>query len=396
MTPTGAVLVVDDQLDRAAALLAALDDPHHRYEVTAEAPDLEAVLGPDSPWDCVICHVELLNVSWASVRRAMRTFDVQVPVLAVSDHRDMDSMTTALGLGAASFFVTPSEKPGLVRRAIERSVHHRQLQRELVETNENLARANTELSHSLRILEQDQAAGRQVQKAMFPAQSLRAGEYWFSHRILPSLYLSGDFTDYFNVDQSKVVFFLADVSGHGSSSAFATVLLKNLFARKRSDYLRRDDTAVIDPIEMLSLANSELLELHVNKYATMVVGCLDFETHQLQYSVAGHLPKPVLMTPEHSQYLTGEGMPVGLTPEATYQLETIALPETFMLVLMSDGVLETIDEVDLIEREKTLLSRISGSLEKPGDLIRRLSLGDVTSDDLTDDIAGLFISRGVG
>jgi serine phosphatase RsbU (regulator of sigma subunit) len=308
----------------------------------------------------------------------------------------MDSMTTALGLGAASFFVTPSEKPGLVRRAIERSVHHRQLQRELVETNENLARANTELSHSLRILEQDQAAGRQVQKAMFPAQSLRAGEYWFSHRILPSLYLSGDFTDYFNVDQSKVVFFLADVSGHGSSSAFATVLLKNLFARKRSDYLRRDDTAVIDPIEMLSLANSELLELHVNKYATMVVGCLDFETHQLQYSVAGHLPKPVLMTPEHSQYLTGEGMPVGLTPEATYQLETIVLPETFMLVLMSDGVLETIDEVDLIEREKTLLSRISGSLEKPGDLIRRLSLGDVTSDDLTDDIAGLFISRGVG
>ena len=132
----------------------------------------------------------------------MRTFDVQVPVLAVSDHRDMDSMTTALGLGAASFFVTPSEKPGLVRRAIERSVHHRQLQRELVETNENLARANTELSYSFRILEQDQAAGRQVQKAMFPSQSLRAGEYWFSHRILPSLYLSGDFTDYFNVDQS--------------------------------------------------------------------------------------------------------------------------------------------------------------------------------------------------
>ena len=54
MTPTGAVLVVDDQLDRAAALLAALNDPHHRYEVTAEAPDLEAVLGHDSPWDCVI------------------------------------------------------------------------------------------------------------------------------------------------------------------------------------------------------------------------------------------------------------------------------------------------------------------------------------------------------
>ena len=67
-----------------------------------------------------------------------------------------------------------------------------------------------------------------------------------------------------------------------------------------------------------------------------------------------------------------------------------------MLVLMSDGVLETIDEVDLIERERMLLSRLGGTLEKPGHLIRRLDLGEVTSDDLADDIAGLFVSRGVG
>ena len=94
--------------------------------------------------------------------------------------------------------------------------------------------------------------------------------------------------------------------------------------------------------------------------------------------------------------LPGEGMPVGLTPEASYGLEETTLPETFMLVLMSDGVLETIEAVDLIEREKTLLTRLGGTLEKPGDLIRRLDLGEVTSDDLADDIAGLFVSRGVG
>jgi sigma-B regulation protein RsbU (phosphoserine phosphatase) len=396
MKHLGAVLVVDDQPERADHLVRALEDDQHRYEIIPEAPDLEAVLGPDSPWDCIICHVELLNVSWASVRRAMRNFDVQVPVMAVSDHRDMDSMTTALGLGATHFFVKPAEKPGLVRRAIERSVHHRKLQRDLKESNDNLERANTELSHSLRILEQDQAAGRQVQKAMFPAHSLQTGEYWFSHRILPSLYLSGDFADYFEVGQSKVVFFLADVSGHGSSSAFATVLLKNLFARKRSDFLRRGDATVIDPIGMLKLANRELMELHVNKYATMVVACLDVETHELSYSVAGHLPKPVLITPGTAEYLPGEGMPVGLTAEANYTLQHIALPETFMLVLMSDGVLETIANVDLIQREKVLLERLSGPLEKPGDLIRRLDLGEVTSDDLVDDIAGLFVSRGVG
>ena len=44
MTQAGSVLVVDDQADRASALVAALDDPHHRYEITPEAPDIEACM----------------------------------------------------------------------------------------------------------------------------------------------------------------------------------------------------------------------------------------------------------------------------------------------------------------------------------------------------------------
>ena len=39
------MLVVDDCADRAAALVTALDDPQHRYEITPEATDIEAVLG---------------------------------------------------------------------------------------------------------------------------------------------------------------------------------------------------------------------------------------------------------------------------------------------------------------------------------------------------------------
>jgi hypothetical protein len=41
MTQVGAVLVVDDQAERASALVSALDDPHHCYEITPEAPDIE-------------------------------------------------------------------------------------------------------------------------------------------------------------------------------------------------------------------------------------------------------------------------------------------------------------------------------------------------------------------
>ena len=46
MTQAGSVLVVDDCADRAAALVNALDDPQHRYEITPEATDIEAGCTP--------------------------------------------------------------------------------------------------------------------------------------------------------------------------------------------------------------------------------------------------------------------------------------------------------------------------------------------------------------
>ncbi len=127
----------------------------------------------------------------------------------------------------------------------------------------------------MKVLEQDQQAGRQVQMRMLPATPLVLDDYVISHTVIPSLYLSGDFTDYFTVGENFVTFFMADVSGHGSSSAFATVLLKNLFARKRSDFLRRYDDSVLSPVAMLKRANKELLDLGCGKFATMVVGLLD-------------------------------------------------------------------------------------------------------------------------
>ncbi|MCP6134720.1 SpoIIE family protein phosphatase, partial [Klebsiella pneumoniae] len=82
-----------------------------------------------------------------------------------------------------------------------------------------------------------------VQMNMLPESPWTVGGFAFEHQIIPSLYLSGDFTDYFRVDERRIAFYLADVSGHGASSAFVTVLLKFmttrlLFEFKRSGKMR--------------------------------------------------------------------------------------------------------------------------------------------------------------
>jgi serine phosphatase RsbU (regulator of sigma subunit) len=203
--------------------------------------------------------------------------------------------------------------------------------------------------------------------------------------------LSGDFTDYFTVDGHYVVFFMADVSGHGSSSAFATVLLKNLFARKRSDYLRRSDHTILEPLEMLRLANRELLELDVGKYATMVVGVLDRETNSLRYSVAGHLPLPVLVSDAGAHYLEGQGNAVGMLEDAEFSEQTISLPPTFMLAVFSDGILEILPPKNLVDKEKFFLDVFAQTADTPEDLASRLGLD--SADTAPDDIAALFVSK---
>jgi serine phosphatase RsbU (regulator of sigma subunit) len=298
---------------------------------------------------------------------------------------------TALRLGAIDFFVRPVEDTEALAKSIERCVRQRRMRRELQQSRRSLEAANNELKATIKVLEQDQQAGRQVQLKMLPVTPLVLDDYVISHTVIPSLYLSGDFTDYFTVGDDYVIFFMADVSGHGSSSAFATVLLKNLFARKRSDFLRRHDDSVLSPLTMLKRANKELLGLGVGKFATMVVGALDMEQNTLCYSVAGHLPQPVLVSAEGARYLTGEGSAVGIMENAIYEEHVISLPDSFMLALFSDGILEILPPKNLVEKEKYFLEVFEQTSESPEELVTRLGLDRVET--APDDIAALFISK---
>jgi len=317
--------------------------------------------------------------------------DALVPAIMFSDVADADRMMTALHLGASDFFVRPVESPELLFKSIERCVRQRAMRRELRESRRRLEAANSELRATIKVLEQDQQAGRQVQLKMLPVTPLVLDDYVISHTVIPSLYLSGDFTDYFTVGDNFVAFFMADVSGHGSSSAFATVLLKNLFARKRSDYLRLLDDSILSPVAMLKLANKELLGLAVGKFATMVVGLLDIARNTLRYSVAGHLPQPVLVSHHGARYLRGEGTAVGIMEDALYEEHLIELPQSFMLALFSDGILEILPPKNLIEKEKYFLEVFEQTSESPQQLVTRLGLDRVET--APDDIAALFISK---
>lgn len=391
MNPIGTALIADYDEDRVASLAAQVEELGYETVVFTDASAARDYLHHRPDLDVILCEMDMEGLSWDFASRTLKEMDVQIPVILLSEDASAERMMRALRVGASDFFAHPIDDSQALQRSMRRCVRQRRVRRELEQSRHSLEAANTELRGTIKMLEQDQQAGRQVQLRMLPAAPLVLKDYEFSHKVIPSLILSGDFTDYFTVGEHSVTFLMADVSGHGSSSAFATVMLKNLFARKRSDFLRRNDDSILSPLALLDRANEELMDLEVGKFATMVVGVLDTQANILRYSVAGHLPQPVLVADGAASYLRGSGPAVGIMADAQYEEHVVELPDSFMLSLFSDGVLEILPQSDLIEKESYFLNVFQQAGPSPERVLERLGLDQV--DAAPDDIAALFLSK---
>ena len=388
---SGKVLLLERDAPTANAIADRLVAAGYYVEILREAdPTFEIDIGDDV--DVLLCDIDLPGISWESVFEVLSERDQEISAIMLSSHEQVVDVMTALRLGFRDFFHKPIDDWDALLSSVARCAEQSRLRRENAAYRMQLENTNAELRGTVQVLEQDQQAGRHVQMRMLPQSPMQIDGFRFSHSVIPSLYLSGDYTDYFRVGEGHAVFVIADVSGHGSSSAFVTVLLKNLFARKRSDYIHRDDYTIMNPVEMLQSANRDLLDLGIGKFSTLVMGLIDLDTSILRYSIAGHLPLPILVTPDGARYLHGEGTAVGIMEDATFEEHRVQLPPQFMLAMFTDGILEILPPDNLVDKEKYFLELFSHSFESPEQIVSKLGLVGV--DSAPDDIASLFVGRG--
>ncbi|MFD2228544.1 PP2C family protein-serine/threonine phosphatase [Alkalimarinus sediminis] len=315
------------------------------------------------------------------------------PVVAFSHTEEAADVVTALRAGASDFIIKPINDFSLVEEVIKRIFEQIRVVRLNQRYRVELEDANRELKAGIAELKADQKAGLKVQMKMLPEREKKLKGIECDYFIKPSLFLSGDFLDYFKIDSKRAIFYIADVSGHGASSAFVTVLLKNLSNRLLRNFKRGSTDEILYPDRMLHRINRELLETEFGKHLTMFVGILENDTNRLTYSVGAHFPMPVLMTDDGVEYLEGSGMPVGLFEDPTYRVYDRVLPKKFALWLFSDGILEVINASSLADKEQQLLSLVEDSDNSIEKLSNALQLNRM--EELPDDIAILTVS-GVG
>ncbi|MGV8124223.1 MAG: SpoIIE family protein phosphatase [Candidatus Xenobiia bacterium LiM19] len=170
--------------------------------------------------------------------------------------------------------------------------------------------------------------------------------------IKPTKIVSGDFYDYFFIDDHHLFFAIGDVSGKSISAALFMMTTKIL--------MKRFALMGQSPDEVLKNVNDTLaLDNPTCMYSTVFCGVLDTESGHLEYCNGGHT-YPLLFNEASFRYLdTEENMLAGLTSKAEFKSETLDLKEHDILFLYSDGVTESKNAAGELYSEQKLLEKLN-------------------------------------
>jgi phosphoserine phosphatase RsbU/P len=377
-------LIIDDDRSIRDMLGRYLRSRGHEALTASDGPSgIETCRGAKP--DVVLCDLRMPGMDGLEVLATLTREFPELPVLIVSGTGDLADAIQSLKRGAWDFVTKPIEDLAVLDHAVQKALERARLLEENRNYRQHLESANTRLEKSLRQIEQDEASGREIQFTLLPESPGVYEGYECSRFLAPSHYLSGDFVDYFTIDDEHFGFYIADVSGHGVASAVITVLLKSQVGRYRELFLREGDATILDPAALFSALNREVLGGQHGKYLTMFYGVIDHRAARLRFANAGQFPFPYLFDGTDVTQIGGRSPPVGLFEDAEYENHDMAIPPSFALRVFSDGVLEALSQSELGAQKEFLRALARDADANAEALARRIGLDrdEARADDAT-------------
>jgi sigma-B regulation protein RsbU (phosphoserine phosphatase) len=230
--------------------------------------------------------------------------------------------------------------------------------------------------------ERDQLAGRRVQENLLPRSGIQLGELRFDYRIFPSLVLSGDSVEYVELADGRVLFYIADVSGHGAAGALVSALVKGINFGLLPDI---EERKLQNPAEVLEAFNRAIRKFDIEQHVTMFLGLLDPKNKLLHFSNAAHFPATIFITGQTLDYLELGSLPLGMYQTPGYVSKEINLPDEYSIVMFSDGVLEIMAQATIQDKEEHLKMLVKSGMRDVDSLVNELGIDGALN--APDDIA---------
>ena len=250
-------------------------------------------------------------------------------VIMVSAYGDMGNIRQAMNNGAFDFATKPIDLDDLsvtIEKAIEQINYVHQMQKE-----------HTQLES----LKGDLAIASEIQQAIlprvFPPFPDIASKIDIAASMTPAKDVGGDFYDLFRIDDNRVGFVIADVSGKGIPAAIFMAVSRTLI---RATGIRGGS-----PADCITYSNKLLAQDSVDcMFVTVFYGIIDVNTGEVTYCNAGHNPPYIL---KHKGDISP--LPMSTDPMAgaidgiTYHEGTLKLEKGDALVMFTDGVTEAMN-----------------------------------------------------
>jgi serine phosphatase RsbU (regulator of sigma subunit)/pSer/pThr/pTyr-binding forkhead associated (FHA) protein len=235
-------------------------------------------------------------------------------------------------------------------------------------------------------IEQEMEYAKEVQRCFLPAELPKLVGYDFYAYYQAARTVGGDFYNFVQLPDHRVVIALGDVAGKGVPAA---LLMAKLSADVQTCVLSESD-----PVSTVCRLNDLMQDAGLlDRFVTLVLTVLSPVNHQLTIVNAGHLA-PVLRhkNGELEELAKGDlaGLPLGVMEGYPYQALTVELKSGDSLMLYTDGISDSVNKKEEQFSQERVLQVVKngpgGATALGKNLIQKVedfSAGSIQADDIT-------------
>jgi len=182
-------------------------------------------------------------------------------------------------------------------------------------------------------LERELQLAMEIQQRFQPTAPPTVPGYELQGISFPCYEIGGDYYDFIQRDDGRLVIALGDVSGKGTAAA---LLMSSLHAAIHAQTGSHDSL-----VETISAVNRYLAEnIPPNRFVPLFYAELDPGSGAVSFLNAGHNPPLIVHAAGTVEQLASGGLPLGIKADADYREGRTHLQMGDVLVIYSDGVTE--------------------------------------------------------
>ncbi|MCX8096803.1 MAG: SpoIIE family protein phosphatase [Spirochaetes bacterium] len=226
-----------------------------------------------------------------------------------------------------------------MRKNIKQYSEH--LEELVAQRTKELQEAYQKLKEKDDIIQMELDFASRIQRGIMPNGGYKWHDFVVFGYSQPMEKIGGDFFDIFPIPGGKLLFYVADVSGHGIPAALVTTMLK--ISLINISFETSNPSEIIERLnERIRIINSDASQVMAN-YLTIFTSIVDREGNMV-YSSGGH-HKPILYnskTRTFEELPEAQGAIVGIIQPELYSCtaSSFVLKDGDKMILYTDGVTE--------------------------------------------------------